>query len=183
MNKQLRMQLVPWVIASFFAASAAFAQNTSSSLSGRIVDAGGKPVAGATVEIIHVPSGTSRTVLTDATGRYSVQGLRVGGPAIHPAILTPLLVMALAFVLLFVAMHLAAMRNEILRRRVPARGLLQATAAQGAGTGDPGPQARLLTAASRPAPGCAPPVGRLWGSVAPRPDGRMDRPDPPTHHR
>ena len=57
---------------------------------------------------------------------------RVGGPAIHPAILTPLLVMALAFVLLFMTLHLAAMRNEILRRRVRAMGLMQAHAAQGA---------------------------------------------------
>ena len=43
--------------------------------------------------------------------------LRLGGPTIHPAILVPLLVMALAFTLLFVTLHLAAMRNEILRRR------------------------------------------------------------------
>src|SRR5438128_2131350 len=35
--------------------------------------------------------------------------LRAGGPAIHPAILTPLLVMALAFGLLFAALHFAAM--------------------------------------------------------------------------
>jgi heme exporter protein C len=58
--------------------------------------------------------------------------LRVGGPAIHASILTPLLVMALAFALLFVTLHLAAMRNEILRRRVRAMWLLQAHAAQGA---------------------------------------------------
>ncbi|MEA2870725.1 MAG: heme exporter protein [Hyphomicrobiales bacterium] len=58
--------------------------------------------------------------------------LRVGGPAIHPSILTPLLVMALAFGLLFVTLHLAAMRNEILRRRVRAMWLLQAHPAQGA---------------------------------------------------
>lgn len=80
MNQQLRMRLLPWVIGSLFAASAVFAQNTSSSLSGRIIDAAGQPVAGATVEIIHVPSGTSRTVVTDASGRYVAQGLRVGGP-------------------------------------------------------------------------------------------------------
>ena len=61
MNKQLRVRLLPWVIGSLFAVSTAFAQNTSSSLSGRIVDAAGNPVAGATVEIVHVPSGTSRT--------------------------------------------------------------------------------------------------------------------------
>ena len=44
--------------------------------------------------------------------------LRIGGPAIDPTILIPLLVMALAFTLLFVTLHVAAMRNEILRRRV-----------------------------------------------------------------
>jgi heme exporter protein C len=44
--------------------------------------------------------------------------LRIGGPAIHASILTPLLVMAAGFTLMFVAMHIKAMRNEILRRRV-----------------------------------------------------------------
>ncbi len=55
--------------------------------------------------------------------------VRLAGPAIHPTILTPLLVMALAFLLLFAALHLAAMRNEILRRRVRALMLVQAQAA------------------------------------------------------
>ncbi|MGH8323813.1 MAG: cytochrome c biogenesis protein CcsA, partial [Steroidobacteraceae bacterium] len=45
---------------------------------------------------------------------------RIGGPTIDPALLTPLLVMALAFTLLFVLLHLIAMRAEILRRRVQA---------------------------------------------------------------
>ena len=44
--------------------------------------------------------------------------LKVGGPAIHSSILVPLLVMAAGFTLLFIAMHLKGMRNEILRRRV-----------------------------------------------------------------
>jgi len=57
---------------------------------------------------------------------------RIGGPAIATSILTPLAVMAIAFTLLFVALHLAAMRNEILRRRVRAMWLMQAHAAQGA---------------------------------------------------
>ena len=47
---------------------------------------------------------------------------RVGGPTIHPSILAPLFAMAIAFTLLFLTLHLAAMRNEILRRRV--RGML-----------------------------------------------------------
>ncbi|ADZ68688.1 heme ABC transporter permease [Polymorphum gilvum] len=46
--------------------------------------------------------------------------MRMDGPTIHPDILWPLLVMAIAFTLLFVVLHLMAMRNEILRRRVRA---------------------------------------------------------------
>ncbi|MBA5778628.1 heme ABC transporter permease [Stappia sp. F7233] len=44
--------------------------------------------------------------------------IRLDGPTIHPTILWPLLVMALAFTLLFLVLHMMAMRNEILRRRV-----------------------------------------------------------------
>ncbi len=57
---------------------------------------------------------------------------RVGGSTIHPAILAPLLVMALAFALLFATLHVSAMRNEILRRRVRTLRLLQVQTAQGA---------------------------------------------------
>jgi heme exporter protein C len=55
--------------------------------------------------------------------------LRLGGPTIHPAILLPLLVMTLAFTLLFLTLHVAAMRNEILRRRIRTLRLMQAAAA------------------------------------------------------
>ena len=51
---------------------------------------------------------------------------RAGGSAIAPSLLWPLLSMALAFTLLFFALHLAAMRNEILRRRVRTMRLMQA---------------------------------------------------------
>jgi heme exporter protein C len=43
---------------------------------------------------------------------------RFDKPAIHPSILTPLLVMAVAFTCLFLWLHLKAMRTEILKRRV-----------------------------------------------------------------
>jgi heme exporter protein C len=46
--------------------------------------------------------------------------LRIDGPTIHPSLLVPLLVMAAGFAALFLALHLKAMRNEILRRRVKA---------------------------------------------------------------
>jgi heme exporter protein C len=54
--------------------------------------------------------------------------MKLGGPALHPSILTPLLVMALAYGLLFVTLHLSAMRNEIMRRRVRTLRLMQAGA-------------------------------------------------------
>jgi heme exporter protein C len=53
---------------------------------------------------------------------------RLGGSTIYPTILVPLLLMAAAFTLLFVTLLLAAMRNEILRRRVRTLRLLQASA-------------------------------------------------------
>ena len=43
---------------------------------------------------------------------------RLDGPTIAPELLWPLLVMAVAFTLLFLTLHLMAIRNEILRRRV-----------------------------------------------------------------
>ncbi len=54
---------------------------------------------------------------------------RFGGSTIYPTILVPLLVMAVAFTLLFVTLQIAAMRNEILRRRVRTLRLMQAQAA------------------------------------------------------
>jgi heme exporter protein C len=46
--------------------------------------------------------------------------MRADGPTIHPALLIPLLVMAIAFTVLFVVLHMKAMRAEILRRRCEA---------------------------------------------------------------
>src|SRR4030081_3062687 len=43
---------------------------------------------------------------------------RVGGSTLDPSLLLPLFTMAVAFTLLFYTLHFAAMRNEIMRRRV-----------------------------------------------------------------
>ncbi|MBM3624213.1 MAG: heme transporter HemC, partial [Alphaproteobacteria bacterium] len=43
---------------------------------------------------------------------------RIDGPAISGAMLWPLIVMALAATLLFLTLHVMAIRNEILRRRL-----------------------------------------------------------------
>src|SRR6266481_251134 len=52
--------------------------------------------------------------------------MKLGGPTLDRAFLIPLLVMAVAFSLLFATLLLAAMRNEILRRRVRALQMIQA---------------------------------------------------------
>ena len=43
---------------------------------------------------------------------------RMDGPTIHPSLLWPLMICALGFTLLMLALHMAAMRNEIYRRRL-----------------------------------------------------------------
>lgn len=75
-----RTALALGVMAAMAAGAPAFAQSTSAALSGRVTDPSGAPLAGATVEIVHVPSGSRRTVTTDSEGRFNAGGLRVGGP-------------------------------------------------------------------------------------------------------
>jgi hypothetical protein len=53
---------------------------TTGSLTGIVKDAEEKPVAGATVIALHVPSGTTYEAVTRADGRYTIPGMRVGGP-------------------------------------------------------------------------------------------------------
>jgi len=47
--------------------------------------------------------------------------IRLDGPTVDPEFLWPLLIMAVAFTMLFFTLHFAAMRNEIWRRRVSAQ--------------------------------------------------------------
>ncbi len=68
------------VIVAALSAPAAFAQQTTAALRGVALDEAGAPIAGATVTIIHTPSGTKTTLVTDAAGVFDARGLRVGGP-------------------------------------------------------------------------------------------------------
>lgn len=54
---------------------------------------------------------------------------RFDGPTIHASMLTPLLLTAAGMTILFLALHMVAMRTEILRRRVRTLRLLEATRA------------------------------------------------------
>ena len=65
---------------TMFAGIAAYAQVTTSSLGGRVVDQNGDPVIGAAVVAVHEPSGTSYGSITNGDGLYTIQGMRTGGP-------------------------------------------------------------------------------------------------------
>ena len=56
------------------------AQVTTSALSGQVIDELKEPVIGATVVAVHEPSGTSYGAVTNIDGRYTIQGMRTGGP-------------------------------------------------------------------------------------------------------
>src|SRR3712207_2936384 len=57
------------------------AQVTTSALSGKVVlSDNNEVVIGATVKAVHVPSGTRYSGVTNHNGRYTIQGMRVGGP-------------------------------------------------------------------------------------------------------
>lgn len=62
---------------------------------------------------------------------------RLNGPTIAPVMLWPLIVSAVGFTLLFLALHLMAMRAEIWRRRVYSMRRMSARAAEGRPAGEP----------------------------------------------
>ncbi|HVU35447.1 MAG TPA: TonB-dependent receptor [Opitutaceae bacterium] len=53
---------------------------TTSAINGLVTDKQGKPIAGATVTIVHDESGTTAATTTRPNGQYNISGLRPGGP-------------------------------------------------------------------------------------------------------
>ncbi|MBC6996057.1 carboxypeptidase regulatory-like domain-containing protein [Neolewinella lacunae] len=56
------------------------AQITTSSISGRVADASGVELPGATVMAVHTPTGSEYGTVTNNEGTYTIQGMRIGGP-------------------------------------------------------------------------------------------------------
>ncbi len=62
------------------AATSAYAQEVTGTIRGDVQDDAGNPLAGATVIVTHVPSGTRSVQTTDGSGTFSAPNLRIGGP-------------------------------------------------------------------------------------------------------
>ena len=78
MTRFLRLALT---FALLLAPVAAFAQGvTTGSISGIVLDAQKRPVSGAVVVAIHVPSGTTYEGTSQSDGRFRIPNMRVGGP-------------------------------------------------------------------------------------------------------
>lgn len=60
--------------------SISMAQVTTGTITGTVKDAKNEPLVGASVEVIHEPSGTRYKSVSTNTGKYTVPALRVGGP-------------------------------------------------------------------------------------------------------
>ncbi len=74
---QKRLHLLMALLA--FMVTTAMAQITTSGLSGSVT-ASGEDVIGATIEAVHVPSGTRYKAVTNIDGMFTINGMRVGGP-------------------------------------------------------------------------------------------------------
>ncbi|MDT3386543.1 MAG: carboxypeptidase regulatory-like domain-containing protein [Bacteroidota bacterium] len=59
--------------------SSLMAQITTSGISGKVT-ADGENVIGATIEAVHTPSGTRYMAVTNSSGMFAINGMRVGGP-------------------------------------------------------------------------------------------------------
>ncbi|MBP5339304.1 MAG: TonB-dependent receptor [Prevotella sp.] len=76
---KIKLSLV--VALLFIVVLSSFGQVTTSSMTGHVTFAeGNDDVIGATVQAVHEPSGTRYNAVTNVSGRFSIQGMRTGGP-------------------------------------------------------------------------------------------------------
>ena len=87
-NKQgIMFQKMRFLLAAFamlLMAVGVNAQVTTSAMTGKVTDSTGETVIGASVQAVHEPSGTRYGAVTNVDGRYSIQGMRTGGPYANP---------------------------------------------------------------------------------------------------
>jgi hypothetical protein len=78
--RRLFTTLLAFASLLFIGSQTLTAQVTTGSVAGIVTDANGAPVSGASVIAVHEPSGTRYGAITRADGRFSIPGMRVGGP-------------------------------------------------------------------------------------------------------
>lgn len=78
--KQTIKCLFSVLAAMFVGIFAANAQVTTSALNGKISDQNGAPVVGAAIIAVHTPSGTTYYAVANNEGRFTINGMRTGGP-------------------------------------------------------------------------------------------------------
>ena len=78
MSKQLRMLML--AVMALFITVGVQAQITTAAMGGRVIDDTCEAVIGASVRAVHEPSGSVYGAVTNVDGRYSIQGMRTGGP-------------------------------------------------------------------------------------------------------
>ncbi|MGC4037613.1 MAG: carboxypeptidase regulatory-like domain-containing protein [Chitinophagaceae bacterium] len=76
----LRKCIVGLFLSFFVVINFLNAQETTSTLSGSVVDSKAQPVVGATVVVKHEPTGYSSTTQTNSKGLYVINNLKPGGP-------------------------------------------------------------------------------------------------------
>src|SRR5262245_40360741 len=84
MNQTRRSRLVcaiaAFLASAMYASSAAAQGVTTASMTGVVKDAQSAVIPGASITAVHEPSGTTYEAVSQADGRYFIQGMRVGGP-------------------------------------------------------------------------------------------------------
>jgi hypothetical protein len=70
---------VPFV-ATVVPTAASFAQQITTSITGKVTNESGAPVSGASVTVIDTRTGATTTMTTDSSGTFSANGLTTGGP-------------------------------------------------------------------------------------------------------
>ncbi|TWI25037.1 carboxypeptidase-like regulatory domain-containing protein [Sphingobacterium thalpophilum] len=76
----MRKHLITSILLSTIGTSLTYAQNeTTSALNGTVRE-GNSPINGATIEAIHLPSGTKYVTSSRSDGRYNLPNMRIGGP-------------------------------------------------------------------------------------------------------
>ena len=78
----MRKKILFLMVLMLTSALTVMAQITTSSMAGKVTfeDVKGEEVIGATIVAVHEPSGSRYTAVTNATGNFTIQGMRTGGP-------------------------------------------------------------------------------------------------------